>query len=65
MPTNHNQSTNGNFEPNAGGKYNQLGDSTTAAVLDGTVRAILGADTFILIDLGPNKLVDVLGLFCA
>ena len=42
------QSTNEDYEPNAGGKYNQLGYSTASAVLDGTVRAMLGADTFFI-----------------
>ena len=42
------QSTNGEYEPHAGDKYCQLGDSTTAAVLDGTVRAMMGVETFVL-----------------
>ena len=48
------QTTNAYYEPNAGGKCSQLGDSTTAAVLDGTVRAMMGVETVDLIDLGPN-----------
>ena len=47
-------STNEDYEPNAADKYNQLGDSTTAAVLDGTVRGLQGMDTFVLVDLGPT-----------
>jgi len=48
------QSTNEEYEPNAGDKYCQLGDSATVAVLDGTVRAMIGVDTFALMDLGPK-----------
>ena len=39
------QSTNEDYEPNAGDKYSQLGDSATVAVLDGTVRAMMGVVT--------------------
>ena len=48
------QSTNAEYEQSTGDKYSQLGDSTTTAVLDGTVRAIVGVETFGLMDLGPN-----------
>jgi hypothetical protein len=44
--------TDGEFEPNAGDEYSQLGDSATAAVLDGAVRAVLATETFVLIGLG-------------
>jgi hypothetical protein len=38
------QSTNEDYEPNTGDKHSQLGDSATVAVLDGTVRAMMGVE---------------------
>jgi len=49
------QSTNEDYEPNARDKYSQLGHSTPAAVLDGTVRAMMGVETAVVIDLGPQN----------
>ena len=43
----HPQATNEDYEPNAGDKYSQLGHAATAAVIDGIVRASLGAEAFI------------------
>ena len=40
------QITNEEYEPNAGDKYCQFGDSATVAVLDGTVRSMMGVETF-------------------
>jgi hypothetical protein len=57
-------STNEDYEPNAGDKYSQLGDSATVAVLDGIARAIVGVETFLLTDWAPNFVIG-LGLFCA
>jgi hypothetical protein len=48
------QSTNEDYEPNAGDKYSQLGVSATVAVLDGTVQAMIGVKTFALIYLRPT-----------
>ncbi len=48
------QSTNAYYAPHAGDKYSQLEDSTTTAVLDGTVRALAGVDTIVLMDLVPK-----------
>ena len=42
------QSTNEDYEPNTGGKYNQLVDLTNVAVLDGAVRALVGVETFVV-----------------
>ena len=50
----HPQATNEDYEPNAGDKYSQLGDSATVAVLNGNVRAIVVVETFVVIDLGPK-----------
>ena len=44
------QSTNEDYEPNAGEKYSHLGDSATVAVLDGsTARATMGVETFVFV----------------
>ena len=40
------QITNDEYAPNAGDKSCQLGDSATVAVLDSTVQASIGLDTF-------------------
>ena len=55
--------TNEDFELNAGGRYCQLGDSATAAVLDGRVRALQGMEAIVLVDLGP-KTGDWARYFC-
>ena len=49
-------STNEDYEPNAADKYNHLGDSTTAAIVDGTARCLQGMDASVLVDLGPKNL---------
>ena len=48
-------STNEDYEPSAADKYSQLGDSATAAILDGTAWCLQGMDTSALVDLGPQN----------
>ncbi|MFM7978897.1 MAG: hypothetical protein ACKPKO_06235, partial [Candidatus Fonsibacter sp.] len=59
------ESTNEDYAPNAGDKYSQLGDSATVAVLDGAARAMLGLETFVLRDCGPNVGDFAWSFFCA
>ena len=52
-------STRKEFEPNTDDRYCQLGDSATAAILDGIVRALQGIEPLVLVGLGPRLAIGL------